>query len=104
MKATIHAHVYYVYTCRSLCNACAGCTCTCTVLAVPCVSIVAHVRELEEEVQELLSKIRGLERTNSALHNKVLPLCVHVPLYMHVCVHLTESSDPGTGNIIEAAV
>ena len=30
-----------------------------------------HVRELEGEVQELVSKIRDLERTNSSLHNKV---------------------------------
>ena len=32
---------------------------------------VVQVRELEGEIQELLAKIRHLERTNSSLQNKV---------------------------------
>ena len=33
--------------------------------------VVVQVRELEGEIQELLCKIRDLERANSTLHNKV---------------------------------
>ena len=52
-----------------------------------CVCVVAHVRDLEEEVQELMAKIRELERTNSALHNKVFDLCT-VYTYVCTCTHV----------------
>ena len=41
-----------------------------TYTAHPHIAVV-QARELEGEIQELLAKIRNLERTNSSLQNKV---------------------------------
>lgn len=43
--------------------------------------VVAHVKELEEEVQELISKVRDLEKTNTSLQNKVPLHTLHM-IYM----------------------
>lgn len=45
------------------------------------VCVVAHVKELEEEVQDLISKVRDLEKTNTSLQNKV-PLHTIYIIYM----------------------
>lgn len=45
------------------------------------VCVVAHVKELEEEVQDLISKVRDLEKTNTSLQNKVPLHTIHI-IYM----------------------